>query len=108
MRVMVDAAKITLESLETAKATIKGLGGTIVYHRQDSRTEGGVIAHLIVEGERAAIGGILDLVIVEQLDGFTEFGPGATMATGNVTYRVAVSDDEVGILLVFAEVAAEV
>jgi ribosomal protein S18 acetylase RimI-like enzyme len=108
MRAMLHAAKITLESLETAKATIKGLGGTIVYLRQDSRTGGGVIAHLIVEGERAAIGGILDLILVEQLDGFTEFGPGATMTTGNVVYRVAVPSDEVGILLVFAEVAPEV
>jgi hypothetical protein len=50
----------------------------------------------------------LDLILVEQLEGFTEFGPGATMTTGNVVYRVAVSGDEVGILLVFAEVAAEV
>ncbi|WP_197424414.1 GNAT family N-acetyltransferase [Bradyrhizobium yuanmingense] len=66
-----------------------------------------MIAHLIVEGERAAIGGILDLISAEKLDGFTEFGPGATM-TGNAAYRVAVSGDEVGILLVFAEVAAEV
>ena len=86
----------------------KDLGGTIVYLRQDFRTGGGVIAHLIVEGERAAIGGMLDLVIVGQLDGFTEFGPVATMATGNVAYRVAVPGDEVGILLVFAEVAPEV
>src|SRR6266436_5526138 len=108
MRIMLHAARITLGSLETAKATIKGLGGSIVYHRQDSRTGGGVIAHLIVEGERAAIGGILDLILVEQLEGFTEFGPGATMTTGNVVYRVAVSGDVVGILLVFAEVAAEV
>ncbi|MGX1166605.1 ribosomal protein S18 acetylase RimI-like enzyme [Bradyrhizobium sp. USDA 372] len=55
----------------------------------------------------AAIGGILDLISAGKLDGFTEFGPGATMA-GNAVYRVAVSGDEVGILLVFAEVAAEV
>src|SRR3954465_15684437 len=108
MRVTLHAAKITLESLETAKATIKGLGGNIVYHRQDSLTGGGVTAHLIVEGEREAIGGILDLVIVEQLDGFTQFGPGSAMATGNVAYRVAVPSDEVGILLVFAEAAPEV
>ena len=105
---MLHAARITLGSLETAKATIKGLGGTIVYLRQDSRTGGGVIAHLIVEGERAAIGGILDLVIVEQLEGFTDFGPGDTMATGNVAYRLAVPGDVVGILLVFAEAAPEV
>ncbi|XSC43442.1 GNAT family N-acetyltransferase [Bradyrhizobium sp. RDT10] len=108
MRVMLHAAKITLEGLDTVKATIKDLGGTIVYHRQDSRTGGGVIAHLIVEGERAAIGAVLDLIIAERLDGFTEFGPVATMATGNVAYRVAVPGDEVGILLVFAEVAPEV
>ncbi|KJC37142.1 hypothetical protein UP09_28270 [Bradyrhizobium sp. LTSP885] len=108
MRVMLHAAKITLESLETAKATIKGRGGEIVYHRQDSLTGGGVIAHLIIEGERTAIGGILHLVIVEQLDGFTQFGPGDTMATGNLAYRVAVPNDEVGILLVFAEAAPEV
>ena len=41
MRVMLHAAKITLEGLDTAKATIKDLGGTIVYHRQDLRTGGG-------------------------------------------------------------------
>jgi len=46
MRVMLHANKITLGSLEPAKATIKGLGGTIVYHRQDSRAGGGVIADL--------------------------------------------------------------
>lgn len=108
MRLALHAAKITLESLDMAKATIEDLGGTIVYQRQDSRTGGGVIAHLIVESEPASIGGIIDLVIDEQLDGFTEFGPGATMATGNVSCRVAVSGDEVGILLVFAEAAAEV
>src|SRR3954468_10886222 len=108
MRVALHAAKITPESLDAAKATVKGLGGTIVYHRLDSRTDGGVIAHLVVEGEHAAIGAILNLVVVEQLGSFTEFGPGATMAAGNLTYRVAVAGDVVGILLVFAEVAPEV
>ncbi|MBR0710142.1 GNAT family N-acetyltransferase [Bradyrhizobium liaoningense] len=107
MRVMLRAPKITLEGIETAKSTIKDLRGTIVYQRQDSRPGGGVIANLIVEGERTAIGGILDLIPVEQLGGFTEFGPAATM-TGNVVYRIAIPDDEVGILLVFAEVAREV
>lgn len=107
MRVMLHAAKITLGSLETAKAAIEGLGGTIVYHHQDSRTGGGVTAHLVVEGERAAIGEILNLIPVGQLEGFTEFGPAST-TTGNVTYRVAIPGDEVGILLVFAEVAPEV
>jgi hypothetical protein len=102
---MLHAAKITLESIETAKATIKGLGGAIVYLRQDSRTGGDVIAHLIVQAERAAIGQILESVSVEQ--GIFEFGPAAT-TTGNVVCRVAVPDDEVGILLVFAEVAPEV
>ncbi|MBP0115089.1 MULTISPECIES: GNAT family N-acetyltransferase [Bradyrhizobium] len=99
MRVMLRAAKIALESLETAKAAIEGLGGTIVYQRQDSLTGGGVIAHLVVEGERAAIVGMLEL---------TEVGPVATMAIGNMAYRVAAPGDEVGILLVFAEVAPEV
>lgn len=108
MRLALHAAKITLESLDTAKATIEGLGGTIVYQRQDSRTGGGVIAHLIVESEPASIGGIIDLVVGEQLAGFTEFGPEATMATGSVSCRVAVPGDKVGILLVFAEVAPEV
>lgn len=103
MRVTLRAAKIALESLETAKASIKGVGGTIVCLRQDSRPGGGVIANLIVEGEREAIGAILDLIPVEQLEGFTEFAPTTTM-TGNVDYRIAVPDDEVGILLVFADV----
>jgi hypothetical protein len=53
MRIMLHAARITLGSLETAKATIKGLGGSIVYHRQDSRTGGGVIAHLKVSARQS-------------------------------------------------------
>ncbi|MET3334591.1 MULTISPECIES: GNAT family N-acetyltransferase [Bradyrhizobium] len=107
MRAMLHAPNITLESLGAVKATINGLGCTIVFDRQDSLPGGGVIANLIVEGERDEIGRILDLIPVEQLGGFTEFGPAATI-TGNVVYRIAVPDDEVGILLVFAEVAREV
>ena len=104
---MLRAVKITLGSLETAKANIKSLGGTVVYERQESRMGGGVIAHLTVEGDPTEISKILDLLIGEQLESFTEFGPGDTM-TGNVTYRVAAPGDEIGILLVFAEVAPEV
>lgn len=107
MRAMVYAPNITLESLGAAKATINSLGGTIVFLRQDSLPGGGVIANLVVEGERDEIGSILGLIPVEQLEGFTEFGP-AVAIIGNVNYRVAVSGDEVGILLVFAEVASEV
>jgi len=104
---MLHAAGITLEGLERAEATIKRLGGATVYRRQDSRSGGGVTAQLIVEGEHNAIGEILSLIPVEQLEGFTEFGPATTM-TGNVTYRVAVPGDKVGILLAFAEAAPEV
>lgn len=107
MRATLRAAKIELECLETAKASIKGLGGTIVCLRQDSRPGGGVTANLVVEGEREAIGAIWNLIPVEQLEGITEFGPAETM-TGNVDYRIAVPGDEVAILLVFAEVAPEV
>jgi hypothetical protein len=107
MRVLLHATNITQESLQTAKATIEGLGNTIVFHRQESRPKGGMIAHLVVEGEPAAIRGILNLVPAEQLEGFTEFGP-ATTKTGNVACRVAIPGDDVGILLIFSEVAPEV
>ena len=106
MRATLQAPGLLTGCLDAAKQTIEGLGSAVAYESQGSRAGGGVTALLVVDGERATIGKILDLIIDLQLDGFTEFGPSTTMATGNVTCRVATHNDEVWI--VFAEVALEV